>query len=127
VRGSKQPGERPPATTATAGGTLVAHCMPWSQSDGTVTCLRLLLGLNVVHCLVEFAPELLDTVVDAVQVCAKADHQSGSRRGFLDLGVIHAAEPQLLSMERGSIRAVDGGRCPEGNEGLITRTQFTVV
>ncbi len=66
-----------------------------------------MLGLNVVNCLVEFAPELLDTVVDAVQVRAKTDHLSGRRRGFLDLGVIHTAEPQLLSMEGGSIRAVD--------------------
>ncbi len=52
-----------------------------------------MLGLNVAHCLIEFAQELLDTVVDAVQVRAKADDDAGHRRGFLDVGVIHAAEP----------------------------------
>lgn len=72
------------------------------------------------HGLVKFASELLDTVVDAVQVCAKADHLASRCRGFLDLGVTHAAEPQLLSMEGGSIRTVDGCCRPESNESLVS-------
>ena len=83
------------------------------------TCLRLLLGLNVGHGLVKFASELLDAIVDAVEVCAKADHLASRRRGFLDLGITHAAEPQLLSMEGRSIWTVDGCCRPERNESLI--------
>ena len=81
--------------------------------------LCLVVGLNVGHRLIEFASELLDTIVDAVQVGAKADHLADRRRGFLDLGITHAAEPQLLSMEGCSIRTVDGRCRPKSYKGLL--------
>lgn len=77
------------------------------------------MGLNVGHGLVKFASKLLDTVLDAVEVGTKADHLASRRGGFLDLGITHAAEPQLLSMERCSIRTVDGRCRPVSNESLI--------
>ncbi len=60
------------------------------------------------NCLVEFTSELLNTVANTVEVPAKANNLPNRSRGFLNLGVIHTAEPQLLSMERGSIRAMNG-------------------
>ncbi len=86
-----------------------------------------LLRFDVLHRLVEFAPELLDAVPDTVQVGTKANDLPGCRRGFLDVLVTHAAEPQLLSMEGCSIRTVDGGRRPEGYEGLVAGVERRVA
>ncbi len=75
------------------------------------------------HRCVQFLPELLDTVVDAVQIRTEAHHLVDRCGGFLNMDIVHAAEPQLLSMEGGSIGAVDGASGAKGNEGLLTSVQ----
>ncbi len=81
-----------------------------------------MLGLNVAHCLIEFAQELLDTVVDAVQVRAKADDDAAHRRGFLDLGVIHAAEPVELG-----VRAIFAERGQPQHGHMMTARVITTI
>ncbi len=86
-----------------------------------------MLGLDVVHRCIELLLELLNTVVDAVQIRAEADHLVDRLGGFLNMGIAHAAEPQLLSMEGCSIRTVDGRRRAKADERLITCTEGAVV
>jgi hypothetical protein len=95
----------------------------WSAGRACLWLLR----LDVVDRRIELLLELLDTIVDAMQIRAKADHLVDSLGGFLNMGIAHAAEPQLLSMERCSIRTVRRACRAKRDEGFVAGAELGVA
>ena len=87
----------------------------------------LLLAFDISYGCVELTLKLLNTVIAAMQIGAKANHHTRCRRGLLNRILTQAAEPQLLSMEGRSVRAMHGCCCAKGYESLITSTQHCVT
>ena len=66
------------------------------------------LALHVLHSRLQLLEELLDAVAQTMEVDAEAHNLVNHGGRFLDMRVAHPTEPQLLSMEGGSVGAVDG-------------------